>query len=439
MPLTVRSLGASLVLVLTIFYGAQAQAPTSADVMRSRVGKAKAYIAVKNYVAAIYELEGIKREINDPAVNGVVQVMLMNCYLEQMDYKRAQSLLTELYTAQKSGKPNVNYAMVAGQVVRGARNQFERYKALGLSVTDRNLPVEAAADVDKMRETVEMVITQSKTVGENKKFASDAFALMEEATNARAALARDEFDAKRWKDAVADARESLANSRSTIINAADETPAQPAGNTVASLVPMANQTAPNQIPVANLQNSSQVPNGNQQTSQPVKNDAPKTELAAQTNQPETKKADTPNTVAQNNQTQNNPTPNVPASQTPNTPSRRRMVEPANTANNAGNQTETPADASKNPSPLAVGSLIEYATQKVNPSYPAAARSVRMTGVVRVELVVDEQGDVEVQNTTGPAMLQRAALEAVKKWKFKPFTRDGQPVKATGFLSFNFNL
>jgi outer membrane biosynthesis protein TonB len=35
------------------------------------------------------------------------------------------------------------------------------------------------------------------------------------------------------------------------------------------------------------------------------------------------------------------------------------------------------------------------------------------------------------------MLQAAARDAIKKWKFKPFTRDGQPVKATGFISFNF--
>jgi protein TonB len=66
--------------------------------------------------------------------------------------------------------------------------------------------------------------------------------------------------------------------------------------------------------------------------------------------------------------------------------------------------------------------------------------MRLTGIVKVELLVNEAGDVDsVKNTSGPAMLQRAALEAIRRWKFKPFVRDGQPVKAAGFVSFNFSL
>jgi TonB family protein len=112
------------------------------------------------------------------------------------------------------------------------------------------------------------------------------------------------------------------------------------------------------------------------------------------------------------------------------------------------KTETPKvepqpvveDAVKEALPIQVGSLIEYATARVNPTYPPAAKTMRMTGTVKVEVLVNEDGSIaEVQNTSGPSMLQRAATEALKKWKFKPFMRDGQPVKATGFVSFNFNL
>jgi protein TonB len=66
--------------------------------------------------------------------------------------------------------------------------------------------------------------------------------------------------------------------------------------------------------------------------------------------------------------------------------------------------------------------------------------MRATGVVKVEVTVNETGEVaEVQKTSGPTLLQAAAKDAIKKWKFKPFVRDGQPVKATGFVNFNFSL
>ena len=76
--------------------------------MRERISKAKAFIAVRNYNAAIYELENIRRESSDAALLGVVNVLLMNSYLEQGDYKRAQDLLSEFYNAQKTTKANAS-------------------------------------------------------------------------------------------------------------------------------------------------------------------------------------------------------------------------------------------------------------------------------------------------------------------------------------------
>ena len=79
-------------------------APTSGDVMRDRIMKAKAFIAVRNYNAAIYELENIRKETSDTAVQGVTNVLLMNSYLELGDYKRAQLFLTQFYNEQKTTK-----------------------------------------------------------------------------------------------------------------------------------------------------------------------------------------------------------------------------------------------------------------------------------------------------------------------------------------------
>jgi TonB family protein len=405
--------------------------------MRQRVSKAKAYIAVKNYNAAIYELEQIRRESNDPAVNGVVNVLLMNSYLEQGDYKRAQDFLTEL---AKPNKPNAaaNYLTVAGQVIKGAKNQVERYRALGLSITDRNLPVDAVQDLDKMRQTLETVVEQSKVMGKDKAQTANAMALLEEATDARSALAKDDYDANRWKNEAADAREMLANSRSVVLNAVNDMPL---------VIPDPNSVASTSVPA----NTSTV-NQNTTTQNPTQNTGPQnTNTVTPTNSSQQNPYAMNNSVSNTNQTTaktetpvekpavNEPsTENAPKTNAETTGGgRTRVVPNANTEN----KTDTTAANNTNSSnPLEIGSLIEYATQKVNPVYPQQAKTIRQTGIVKVEVTIDEKGQVaSVQKLSGPSLLKSAAEDAVRKWRFKPFMRDGQPVKATGFVSFNFNL
>ena len=109
--------------------------------------------------------------------------------------------------------------------------------------------------------------------------------------------------------------------------------------------------------------------------------------------------------------------------------------PVQVKQDAAPQTDTSAAG-----PMDVGSLVAYATVRSAPVYPPAARTMRASGVVKVELTINEAGDVdEVQKMSGPSLLQTAARDAVRKWKFKPFVRDGQPVKAVGFVNFNFSL
>jgi TonB family protein len=88
----------------------------------------------------------------------------------------------------------------------------------------------------------------------------------------------------------------------------------------------------------------------------------------------------------------------------------------------------------------VGSLFDQATKKVAPAYPTVAKSARITGVVRVEIVVDENGNIaEVKGATGPESLRTAATDAARRWKFRPMVVDGQKVRVAGYLTFNFTL
>ena len=446
MPLKVKSICTSVLLILVSFFVINAQ--TSAEVMRERVAKAKAFIAVRNYNAAIYELENIKRETSDPTVNGVINVLLMNSYLEQGDYTRAQEFLKELSNAQKINKPggSANYFAVAGQVVKGARNQLERYRALGLSVSDRTLPIEATVDIQKMRETLEVVVDQSKTLSKDKDNTPNAMALLDEATNVRSTLAKDDYDANRWKNEAADARETLASSRSVVVSAVNDPTIEtgkPEQTTIASNQPTTVNSNTTAGPKPNTINSTFQSVPNIPVDKPIVNPAQtdKAKLSAETvaktaNPTVTEKPETGKT-----QEVQKPKPE----ETKAVPKAAERPVESSTAEKTPDQNNPEtvakiADIPKDNSPIAVGSLIEYATQRSNPVYPPTARSMRMTGVVRLEVVVDEQGQVaEVQKSSGPSLLRGAATDAVKKWKFKPFTRGGEPVKATGFVSFNFTL
>jgi TonB family protein len=396
------------------------KAPTAAEVMRARIDKAKAFIAVRNYYAAINELENIRRETSDQSVIAVSNVLLMNSYLEQGDHKKAQALLNQFYNEQKTTKQGslTNYGIVAGQIVKSARNQAERYRSLGLSVNDRNLPLEALADLDKMRETVEMVITQSKEMSADKAKTSTAIMLMEEASNARVAISRDDYDARRWRDEVADQREAMAVSRSVIVNAVDGT------STPASVPAQPQQTAT-------------VPNNNTSAallpvSNPTENKPVVTQPAVTNAQPPPSSTVAANTPEKKAEPKVEPKPDTQ-------PDRSRIVAGANQAAEDANKVVA-TSSTKPTGPVAVGSLLPYAEKQSAPIYPPAARSMRATGIVRVEVAVDEKGNVlEVKKAEGPTLLQASAKDAIRKWKFRPIMIEGQPVQAIGFVNFNFSL
>jgi TonB family protein len=86
-----------------------------------------------------------------------------------------------------------------------------------------------------------------------------------------------------------------------------------------------------------------------------------------------------------------------------------------------------------------GVLQGSATKKVQPAYPAIAKSARAQGSVQVQITVNENGEViDARVINGQPMLREAALQAAKQWRFKPAELSGVPVKATGILSFDFD-
>jgi protein TonB len=78
---------------------------------------------------------------------------------------------------------------------------------------------------------------------------------------------------------------------------------------------------------------------------------------------------------------------------------------------------------------------------VAPVYPADMRKARIEGTVTLIFVLNEQGAVEdprVQRASRPEF-ERPALDAVRKWKFKPGMKDGEPVRTYMKLPIRFRI
>jgi periplasmic protein TonB len=66
---------------------------------------------------------------------------------------------------------------------------------------------------------------------------------------------------------------------------------------------------------------------------------------------------------------------------------------------------------------------------VPPDYPPDLRREGVSGLVMVKCSIDEQGNVTettVEKSSNPAF-EKPAMDAVRKWKFKPAKQDGNPV------------
>lgn len=73
-----------------------------------------------------------------------------------------------------------------------------------------------------------------------------------------------------------------------------------------------------------------------------------------------------------------------------------------------------------------------------PPYPEEARAMGTSGTVSVRLVIDESGKViRACAVKGPALLMRVSEAAAYKALFSPTKLNGQPVKVTGFVTYNF--
>jgi protein TonB len=78
--------------------------------------------------------------------------------------------------------------------------------------------------------------------------------------------------------------------------------------------------------------------------------------------------------------------------------------------------------------------------KAPPDYPPMARQLKIQGTVELEAVVSETGEVtKVDIVSGNPVLTAAAVQAVKRWKFKPFLEDGKAIRVLAPIVVDYKL
>ena len=83
-----------------------------------------------------------------------------------------------------------------------------------------------------------------------------------------------------------------------------------------------------------------------------------------------------------------------------------------------------------------GMLIE----KQMPVYPAIAKATRTEGTVVLQATISRSGTIEnLRVASGPGLLQQAALDAVKTWRYRPYLLNGEPVEVETTVNVVFKL
>ena len=79
-------------------------------------------------------------------------------------------------------------------------------------------------------------------------------------------------------------------------------------------------------------------------------------------------------------------------------------------------------------------------KKVAPSYPANALRMQVEGNVELMATISKEGNIgNIKVISGEAQLTKAAVDAVKQWKYKPYLLNGEPVEIQTQVTIKFKL
>ena len=100
----------------------------------------------------------------------------------------------------------------------------------------------------------------------------------------------------------------------------------------------------------------------------------------------------------------------------------------------------PPVAPEKPRPMSEGVMEAALIHKVQPEYPAIAKTMHLAGTVRLRAIIGKDGRVrELQILSGNPILAQSAVAAVREWRYQPTRLNYETVEVETYVTVNFIL
>ena len=100
----------------------------------------------------------------------------------------------------------------------------------------------------------------------------------------------------------------------------------------------------------------------------------------------------------------------------------------------------PAQQEKHPLKISEGVLEAQLILRIEPQYPSLARQTRTEGAVQLHAIISQDGRItSLEVISGHPFLVKAALDAVRQWRYRPTMLNGEPVEVETSITVIFRL
>ncbi len=106
------------------------------------------------------------------------------------------------------------------------------------------------------------------------------------------------------------------------------------------------------------------------------------------------------------------------------------------------QGSSPQTPPQKPTRIRIGGNVQAAkmTHQVMPVYPPIAKQAHISGTIVLHCIIGKDGSVEqLEFVSGPPLLMKSAMDAVRQWTYQPTSLNGKPVEVDTTVSVVFTL